>query len=65
MVSTLGMLFYGQHPDTAAMVGMAVIACGIAIMNLFSKMGAEEESTKPVEEKPSAAISSIKNNVAH
>lgn len=65
MVSTLGMLFYGQHPDTAAMVGMAVIACGIVIMNLFSKMGAEEESTKPVEEKPSAAISSIKNNVAH
>ena len=29
VVSTLGMAFYGQHPDTAAMIGMAVIASGI------------------------------------
>lgn len=67
MVSTLGMLFYGQHPDTAAMIGMAVIASGIVIMNLFSKMGAEaeEEPTEPVEGTSSAAISSIKNKVAH
>lgn len=65
MVSTLGMLFYGQHPDTAAMIGMAVIASGIVTMNLFSKMGAEEEPTEPVEEKTSAAVSSIKNKVAH
>lgn len=43
VVSSLGMLFYGQHPDTAAMIGMAVIASGIVIMNLFSKMGSEEE----------------------
>ncbi len=43
VVSTLGMAFYGQHPDTAAIVGMAIIASGIVIMNLFSKMGAEEE----------------------
>ncbi len=42
VVSTLGMAFYGQHPDTAAMIGMAVIASGIVIMNLFSKMGSEE-----------------------
>ncbi|AZH00019.1 DMT family transporter [Proteus mirabilis] len=44
VVSTLGMAFYGQHPDTAAIIGMAVIASGIVIMNLFSKMGSEEES---------------------
>ncbi|MNN77530.1 hypothetical protein D3C81_1940010 [compost metagenome] len=36
------MAFYGQHPDTAAIIGMAVIASGIVIMNLFSKMGSEE-----------------------
>ncbi|ALR78131.1 DMT family transporter [[Enterobacter] lignolyticus] len=42
VVSTLGMLFYGQRPDAAAIVGMAVIACGIVIMNLFSRMGREE-----------------------
>jgi len=41
MVSTLSMAFYGQQPDLAAMIGMAVIACGIIIMNLFSKMGSE------------------------
>lgn len=48
LVSTLGMVFYGQHPDMAAMVGMAIIASGIIIMNLFSKMGESEETeTKP------------------
>lgn len=47
-VSTLGMLFYGQHPDTAAIIGMLVIASGIIIMNLFSRMGSEEpEDTAP------------------
>ena len=49
VVSTLGMAFYGQHPDTAAMIGMAVIASGIVIMNLFSKMGSEEGSDASVE----------------
>lgn len=43
VVSTLGMAFYGQHPDTAAIIGMAVIASGIVIMNVFSKMGSEED----------------------
>lgn len=42
VVSSLGMLFYGQHPDLPAMIGMAVIASGIVVMNLFSKMGSEE-----------------------
>ncbi|WP_109394847.1 DMT family transporter [Proteus terrae] len=49
VVSSLGMLFYGQHPDTAAMIGMAVIASGIVIMNLFSKMGSEEEEEEITE----------------
>ncbi|MCS3766444.1 small multidrug resistance pump [Aeromonas hydrophila] len=49
VVSTLGMAFYGQHPDTAAMIGMAVIASGIVIMNLFSKMGSEEGSDPSAE----------------
>lgn len=49
VVSSLGMLFYGQHPDTAAMIGMAVIASGIVIMNLFSKMGSEEEEEETTE----------------
>ena len=49
VVSTLGMAFYGQHPDTAAMIGMAVIASGIVIMNLFSKMGSEEGSDASAE----------------
>ncbi|WP_261797689.1 DMT family transporter, partial [Klebsiella pneumoniae] len=49
VVSTLGMAFYGQHPDTAAIIGMAVIASGIVIMNLFSKMGSEESEEAPAQ----------------
>lgn len=60
VVSTLGMAFYGQHPDTAAIIGMAVIASGIVIMNLFSKMGSEES-----EEKPVAPVSPMENKIAH
>ncbi|GAB1437410.1 multidrug efflux SMR transporter [Providencia sp.] len=66
MVSTLGMLFYGQHPDMAAMIGMAVIASGIVIMNLFSKMGSDdpEEIEKPKDETESSLLST-KNKIAH
>lgn len=49
VVSTLGMAFYGQHPDTAAIIGMGIIASGIVIMNLFSKMGSEESEETPAE----------------
>lgn len=64
MVSTLGMLFYGQHPDTAAMIGMAVIASGIVIMNLFSKMGSDEpEETE--DSKAETPLVSTKNKAAH
>lgn len=46
LVSILGMVFYGQHPDTAAIIGMMIIASGIIIMNLFSKMGEEVEEVE-------------------
>ena len=60
VVSTLGMAFYGQHPDTAAIIGMAVIASGIVIMNLFSKMGHEE-----AEETPPTPVSPLDNKIAN
>ncbi|KFF67689.1 transporter [Pectobacterium brasiliense] len=43
LVSTLSIIFYGQRPDIPAIIGMTVIATGIVIMNLFSKMGADEQ----------------------
>ncbi|WP_113632765.1 multidrug efflux SMR transporter [Pectobacterium peruviense] len=46
LVSTLSIIFYGQHPDIPAIVGMIVIATGITIMNLFSKMGVDEPPEK-------------------
>ncbi|WP_235589337.1 DMT family transporter [Aeromonas dhakensis] len=61
VVSTLGMAFYGQHPDTAAMIGMAVIASGIVIMNLFSKMGSEEGSDAAAE----TLTPPMNNNIAN
>jgi small multidrug resistance pump len=61
VVSTLGIAFYGQHPDTAAMIGMAVIASGIVIMNLFSKMGSEEGSDASAE----PLTPPINNNIAN
>ena len=60
VVSTLGMAFYGQHPDTAAIIGMAIIASGIVLMNLFSKMGHEE-----AEETPPTPVSTLDKNVAN
>ncbi|WP_285317224.1 DMT family transporter [Providencia rettgeri] len=66
MVSTLGMLFYGQHPDTAAMIGMAVIASGIVIMNLFSKMGSDDpEETEASQDDTESSLLSAKNKIAH
>lgn len=62
VVSTLGMAFYDQHPDTAAIIGMAVIASGIVIMNLFSKMGSEEaEETAPAASKSAVMKEKIAN----
>ena len=61
VVSTLGMAFYGQHPDTAAIIGMAVIASGIVIMNLFSKMGSEASE----EDAPAAPAAAMDKNIAN
>ena len=60
VVSTLGMAFYGQHPDTAAIIGMAIIASGIVIMNLFSKMGHED-----AEETPPTPVTKLDKNIAN
>lgn len=60
VVSTLGMAFYGQHPDTAAIIGMVVIASGIVIMNLFSKMGSEES-----EATPNSTVASVEEKTSH
>ncbi|MCA6941122.1 DMT family transporter [Pectobacterium polaris] len=43
LVSTLSIIFYGQRPDIPAIIGMSVIVTGIVIMNIFSKMGADEQ----------------------
>lgn len=48
LVSTMGVLFYGQQPDIPAMIGMGVIASGIVIMNIFSKMGEDLEDEEDV-----------------
>jgi len=48
LVSTMGVLFYGQQPDIPAMIGMSIIASGIVIMNLFSKMGEDIEDEEDV-----------------
>nr|WP_314263988.1 multidrug efflux SMR transporter [uncultured Moellerella sp.] len=65
VVSTLGMAFYGQHPDTAAIVGMAVIASGIVIMNLFSKMGADEDEEVEENTDRKTPLQPLKNNATH
>ncbi len=62
VVSTLGMAFYGQHPDTAAIIGMAIIASGIVIMNLFSKMGSEESAEAPAEPVASSMDKKVANS---
>lgn len=60
VVSTLGMAFYDQHPDTAAVIGMVIIASGIVIMNLFSKMGSEE-----AKETPPTPVSTLDKKIAN
>lgn len=62
VVSTLGMAFYGQHPDTAAIIGMAVIASGIIIMNLFSKwVPKRAKRTRPPRQSPPWIRTSLTN----
>jgi small multidrug resistance pump len=37
LVTTAGWFMYGQKLDTAALAGIALIVCGVLVMNLFSK----------------------------
>ncbi len=39
-ITLIGMFFFKQIPDTAAILGMLLIVVGVIIINLFSKMGA-------------------------
>lgn len=36
LVATVGWLAFGQKLDAPAVIGMAMIICGVAILNLFS-----------------------------
>ncbi|MCW3480812.1 multidrug efflux SMR transporter [Neisseriaceae bacterium JH1-16] len=40
LVTGVAMLLYGQKPDFAAVVGIALIIAGVLVLNLFSKMSA-------------------------
>lgn len=35
-IATIGWAVFGQHLDLAAIVGMGMIVCGIAVIHLFS-----------------------------
>jgi len=37
MVTLVGIFLYGQTPDLAAILGMALIMSGVAVINCFSK----------------------------
>ena len=37
LVSLVGLLVYGQKLDLAALVGIALIAAGVVVLNFFSK----------------------------
>lgn len=36
LITLIGWLFYQQHLDTSAIIGIACIVTGVAILNLFS-----------------------------
>ena len=40
LISLIAWLFQGQKLDAPAILGMALIVAGVAVMNLFSKAGA-------------------------
>jgi small multidrug resistance pump len=37
LVSIVGAVRFGEIPDTAAMAGIALIICGVVVINVFSK----------------------------
>ena len=40
LVSVAGAVLYKQKPDLPAVIGMALIICGVVVINLFSKNAA-------------------------
>lgn len=40
LIATVAWLFQGQRLDAPAMIGMALIVAGVAVMNIFSKTAA-------------------------
>lgn len=40
LIAIIGWVIHGQRLDAAAIVGMALIIAGVAVMNLFSKVAA-------------------------
>lgn len=40
LVSIAGAVLYKQKPDIPAVIGMALIICGVVVINLFSKNAA-------------------------
>jgi small multidrug resistance pump len=38
LISTVAWLFQGQKLDTAAVLGMSLIVCGVIVINTFSRM---------------------------
>lgn len=39
LIASVAAVFQGQKLDTPAMIGMALIICGVVVMNVFSKAG--------------------------
>lgn len=39
LISLLAWLLFDQVPDLAAIIGMALILCGVLVVNLFSRSG--------------------------
>ncbi|NPD69105.1 multidrug efflux SMR transporter [Lichenicola cladoniae] len=39
LISMLAWLLFDQVPDLAAVIGMALILCGVLVVNLFSRSG--------------------------
>jgi small multidrug resistance pump len=37
LISLIGLFFFGQKLDAPAVIGMAMIIAGVAVMNMFSK----------------------------
>jgi small multidrug resistance pump len=40
LIATVAWVFQGQHLDAPAMIGMALIVAGVAVMNIWSKAAA-------------------------